>query len=89
MPLTTPPQWGYLRISTKRKVVAQIESAQSVDGAKKLLKNGAEDKLGLGFRGKGQAGFSGASRKETCGLWGPWGFDDDERGGVRVIRRGM
>ena len=28
-----------------------------------------------------------ASRKETCGLWGPWGFDDDE-GGVRVIRRG-
>ena len=36
--------------------------------------------IGLGFRGKGQAGFSWASRKETRGLWGPWGFDDDEGG---------
>jgi len=35
---------GIFRRCAKRKIVAEIDSTQSVYGAKKLLKNSAEDK---------------------------------------------
>ena len=53
---------------------------ESVLGTKEREK-GCECRLE--FRGKGtQAGFSGASRKETCGKWGPWWFDNDGKRGL-------
>ena len=34
--------------------------------------------MSSGCGGKGQAGFPGASRKETCGMWRPWEFDGND-----------